>query len=314
VSHDFGRLSRALANRYALESQRGAGAAAVVYGAIDLRHERKVAIKVLRHEIAESIGRDRFLSEIRILSALAHPNILPLYDSGEADGYLYYVTPSVGTSLRDVLSRHTFLSLDDTIRFATEIGDALDFAHTRGIVHRDIKPENILIEEGHAVVADFGIAKVIDAAPHGRVTGTRFAIGTAAYMSPEQGSGDARVDGRSDLYSLACVTYEMLAGTVPFGGATPEAIQARKTLEPMPSIRTVRPSIPAWLEQALSRGLSVVPTDRHASAREFTSALRVRGFVAGQKDGMSKRRWLIVAGACLAALGLAYVIAKSALQ
>ena len=202
-SHDINRLGRALTGRYAVEAPIGAGGMAIVYRATDLRHGRTVALKVLRAEVAEAIGRERFLREIRILSGLTHPHILPLFDSGDSDGFLYYAMPFVTESLRDRLARETFLPLDDVLQFATEIGEALDCAHARGIVHRDVKPANILIEDGHAIVADFGIAKALDEASTD--TGTSVAVGTSAYMSPEQGSGTPHVDGRSDIYALACV-------------------------------------------------------------------------------------------------------------
>lgn len=268
-------ITRALNDRYVLEREIGSGGMATVYRATDVRHDRAVAVKILHPEIASTIGRERFLREIRILSHLTHPNILPLYDSGEAGDDLFYVMPFIeGRSLRHQLAQKTFLPLDDALRFGSEIGEALDFACAKGILHRDIKPENILIEEGHAVVADFGIAKAIVAAGGTSITDHRLAVGTAAYMSPEQGMGDTEVDGRSDLYSLAVVLYEMLAGGVPFTGPTPQAILARKTVQAMPSIRTIRPSVPSHVDDALRRGLAVVPADRFSTARELVDAVR----------------------------------------
>jgi tRNA A-37 threonylcarbamoyl transferase component Bud32/TolB-like protein/tetratricopeptide (TPR) repeat protein len=270
-SHDIDRLTAALADRYSVGTCVGAGATAVVYRAIDIRHDRVVALKVLRDEVAVSIEKDRFLREIRILSQLAHPNILPLFDSGDSDGFLYYAMPFVDESLRVRIAKEKFLPVTDALRFAGEIAEALDFAHARKIIHRDIKPANILIQGGHAVVADFGISRAIDDAAES--TSQSFAIGTPAYMSPEQASGDSSVDGRSDIYALACTTYEMLAGSVPFTGPTAQAILARKTHEEMPSLRSVRPTLAAHLEAVLRQGLAVVPADRFPTAREFVSAL-----------------------------------------
>jgi tetratricopeptide (TPR) repeat protein len=274
VMHGVEALNRALAGRYALEDEIGSGGMAVVYRARDLVHGRAVAIKVLRTDIAARIGPDRFLREIRILSRLTSPHILPLYESGQAADRLFFVMPYVqGGSLREMLRRQPFLPLDEALRFTTEVGEALDFAHSQGIVHRDVKPENVLIEGGHAMVADFGIARAIDAVAAELITTESLVIGTPAYMSPEQGSGSPHLDGSSDLYSLACLTYEMLAGGVPFPGPSAAAIQARKTLESVPPIHTIRPAVSAAIDAVLRRGLAVVPADRYATAREFAQAL-----------------------------------------
>ena len=212
-------LTSALADRYAIERELGAGGMATVYLAEDLKHHRKVAVKVLRPELAAAIGPERFLREITITAQLNHPHILPLLDSGEENGFLYYVRPYMqGESLRDLLNREKQLSVDDAVKLAREVADALNSAHRRDVVHRDIKPENILIEDGHAVVADFGIARAIDAAGSEQLTETGLAIGTPFYMSPEQASGSRDLDGRSDIYALGCVLYEMLAGQPPFTG------------------------------------------------------------------------------------------------
>jgi hypothetical protein len=273
VLDGFDALNQALAGRYLLEDEIGAGGMAVVYRARDLIHDRPVAIKVLRADIAVCIGSERFLREIQIVSRLTCPYILPLYESGEAGDRLYFVMPFVeGRSLRDILTQRTSLPLDEVLRFAGEVGEALDFAHSQGIVHRDIKPENILIEAGHAMVADFGIARAIDVGASDFVTTGTLVIGTAAYMSPEQASGDRDIDGRSDLYSLACVVYEMLAGTVPFPGPNHGTIQSRKALG-MPSIRSVQPAVSEAVEGVLRRGLSVVAENRFPTAREFVHAL-----------------------------------------
>src|SRR5712691_9101040 len=229
VANTFAQLQAALADRYALERELGRGGMATVYLARDLRHGRPVAIKVLRPEIAATLGPERFLREIDTAARLTHPHILPLHDSGEAAGFLFYVMPYVeGESLRDRLSREKQLPLGDALQIAREVADALSYAHSHDVVHRDIKPENILFEAGHAVVTDFGIARAITAAGGETLTGTGIAVGTPAYMSPEQLAGGEHVDGRTDVYSLGCVLYEMLAGEPPFTGPTAQAIQARK--------------------------------------------------------------------------------------
>ncbi|MDH3571239.1 MAG: serine/threonine protein kinase, partial [Gemmatimonadota bacterium] len=219
------RLRTALADRYTIERELGKGGMATVYLAEDVKHHRPVALKVLRPELAAALGPERFLREIEIAANLHHPHILPLYDSGEAEGFLYYVMPYVeGESLRDRLEREKQLAIDDALQVAREVADALSYAHAHGVIHRDIKPENILLESGHAVVADFGIARAVDAAGGARLTETGIAIGTPAYMSPEQAGGEKDLDGRSDLYSLGCVLYEMLAGQPPFTGPTVESL------------------------------------------------------------------------------------------
>src|SRR5437867_10154880 len=210
------RLKAALVERYAIERELGQGGMAVVFLARDLKHRRPVAIKVLRPELAMALGAERFLGEIETVGAFAHPHILPLYDSGEAAGFLYYVMPYVeGESLRERLTREKQLPLEDALRIAGEVATALSYAHSRGVVHRDIKPENILLEAGQAVVSDFGIARAITAAAGENLTATGVAVGTPAYMSPEQASGQSRIDGRADIYALGCTLYEMLAGDAP---------------------------------------------------------------------------------------------------
>ena len=265
----------ALADRYRLRGRLGEGGMAVVYLAEDLRHGRDVAIKVMRPEVAAHLGSDRFLREIEIAAHLAHPNILSLYDSGEADGVLYYVMPYIaGESLRARLQREKQLPIEDALQITGEVADALSFAHRQGIVHRDIKPENILIHEGHAVVSDFGIAHALSAKDDERLTATGMSIGTPAYMSPEQAAGERGLDGRSDIYSLGCVLYEMLAGDPPFSGSSPRAILARKAVEPPPSLRPVRRTAPDVVVRALERALATVPADRFATADQFARALR----------------------------------------
>ena len=231
-------LADALCDRYVFDRELGRGGMAVVYLAEDLKHHRKVAIKVLKPELAAALGPERFLREIAITAQLTHPHILTLIDSGEAQGFLYYVLPFVeGESLRQRLQREKQLPLEDTLRIAHEVAGALSYAHGRGIVHRDIKPENILLEAGHAVVSDFGIARAVWAAGGEAVTETGLALGTPQYMSPEQAAGDRALDVRSDVYSLGCVVYEMLAGQPPFTGATAHAVIARKSLEAVPSVK-----------------------------------------------------------------------------
>jgi len=267
-------LSAALGDRYRLERELGAGGMATVYLAEDSKHHRQVAIKVMRPEVAAALGAERFLREIETTANLRHPHILPLYDSGEAGGFLYYVMPYVvGESLRDRLSRETQLPLADALQIACEVAEALHHAHRQGVVHRDIKPENILLEAGHAVVADFGIARAMTEAGGERLTRTGLSLGTPLYMSPEQGSGDA-VDARSDLYSLGCVVYETLAGTPPFAGPTAMALLARHALDPVPPLASARPGVPGHVAEAVVRALAKTPADRFFTVEDFARALR----------------------------------------
>ncbi|MCH8123358.1 MAG: protein kinase [Bacteroidetes bacterium] len=249
---------------------------ATVYLAEDVKHHRKIALKVLRPELSAALGPERFLREIKITAKLTHPHILPVHDSGQADGFLYYVMPYVeGESLRERLNSEKQLPLDDSLRIAREVADALSYAHSHDVVHRDIKPENILLESGHAVVADFGIARAITVAGGEKLTETGIAVGTPSYMSPEQASGEHQLGGRSDIYSLGCVLYEMLAGEPPYTGATPQAILARKSVEAVPSLRTVRETVPDVIEEAVLKALAKVPADRFSSAAQFVEALQV---------------------------------------
>jgi eukaryotic-like serine/threonine-protein kinase len=274
VTDELDQLRAALEGRYAVERQIGQGGMATVYLARDTRHDRQVAIKVLRPELAVSIGGDRFLREIKVAAHLQHPNILGLYDSGEAGRYLYYVMPFIeGESLRARLDREEQLPLPEAVQLTCEVADALQYAHARKIIHRDIKPENILIQEGHALVADFGIARALSAAGGDKLTETGMAVGTPHYMSPEQGLGGEHVDGRADQYSLACVCYEMLVGQPPFQGANAMAILARHSMESVPSLQVVRNSIPDELEEAVMRALEKTPADRYPTIREFADAL-----------------------------------------
>ena len=268
------RLKSALADRYTIESQIGEGGMAAVYLAEDRAHQRKVAIKVLSPEVAHAVGAERFLNEIRIAANLTHPNILPLHDSGEADGLLYYVMPYVeGDSLRDRLAREQHLPMEDAIQIVREVADALTHAHGLRLIHRDIKPENILFTSGHAVVADFGIAKALDAAGGNRLTQTGIAVGTPTYMSPEQSAGSDALDGRSDTYSLGCLAYEMLGGEPPFTGPTPQAVLARHAVDPVPELRTIRPNVPEGVAKAIERALAKVPADRFLTVKAFADAL-----------------------------------------
>jgi eukaryotic-like serine/threonine-protein kinase len=268
------RLAKAVAHRYKIERQLGAGAMAIVALAHDLRHHRRVAIKILRPELSSLMGPERFLREIDIAASLMHPHILPLHDSGEADGLLYYVMPYVeGESLRGRLERERRLPLNDALQIAREVADALAYAHHRGFVHRDIKPENILLGGGHALVADFGIARAVGSAGGEQLTTKGLSTGTPAYMSPEQMTGESPVDERTDIYALGCVLYEMLSGEPPFSGSTPEETIARRLSEPARQLSALRNEIDPELNSAIERALSRAPADRFAKAAEFAEVL-----------------------------------------
>ena len=282
MANELDRLSAALAGRYRLERELGRGGMATVYLAQDLKHDRRVALKILSPELAHALGPERFLREITVTAGLDHPHILPLLDSGHVDGLLYYLMPYVeGESLRDRLSREQQLPLEDALRIAREVASALSYAHARGVVHRDIKPENILLSHGHARVADFGIARAVTEAGGKSLTGTGLAIGTPAYMSPEQAGGERAVDGRSDVYALGCVLYEMLAGHPPFAGATSYELLARHALDPLPSLSAARPSLAPGIERAIATALAKSPADRFDTAARFAEAL------AGAESGSS---------------------------
>ena len=268
--------------QYKITGKLGSGGMGDVWRAEDLKHGRQVAVKILRPELAAVLGPERFLSEIKVTANLQHPHILPLHDSGEEDGFLYYVMPYVeGESLREKLNREKQLAIDDALRIASQVADALGSAHRQGILHRDIKPENILLREGHAVVADFGIALAVNSAGGERLTETGLSLGTPAYMSPEQVVGDREIDGRSDIYSLACVLYEMLAGDPPFVASTPQAVLARHVTDPVPPITTVRSSVSAPAAAAITRALGKAPVDRFDSAEAFSKALFTEAAEAG---------------------------------
>ena len=266
------RLAAGLTGRYSLERELGQGGMAVVYLAKDLRHDRKVALKILKPEISAEIGAERFLREIKLAAGLTHPHILPVYDSGQSDGLLFYVMPNMeGRSLRERLDAEKQLSLDEALRITREVAGALDYAHRNKVVHRDIKPENILFQEGNAMVADFGIGKALSGTA--TMTQTGLAIGTPAYMSPEQASGDHEIDGRSDIYSLGCVLYEMLSGEVPFTGPTAQAIMTKRFLSPVPHVKAVR-DVPEGIDVLVTKALARSAVDRFGTAAQFADAIR----------------------------------------
>ena len=267
------RLSSALGDRYSIEREVGRGGMAVVFLAEDLKHSRQVAIKVLKPELAAAVGTDRFLREIETVAGLRHPHILPLYDSGETDGLLYFVMPYVeGESVRQRLERERQLPLEEALRITQEVAEALDHAHRHGVVHRDIKPANIMLDEGHAVVTDFGVARAVSEAGGEKVTATGMAVGTPAYMSPEQASGE-EVDERTDIYALGCVLYEMLAGEPPLVGPTPQSTAAKRLTDRPTPLRALRSTVPLKLDQTIQKVLERSPADRYTTAAEFAEAL-----------------------------------------
>ena len=293
-------LAAALTDRYRLERELGAGGMATVYLAEDVRHHRKVAIKVLHPELSAVLGPDRFLKEIELTASLQHPHILPLFDSGSEDGKLWYAMPFIdGETLRARLAREHQLPIADAVRIATEAADALDYAHRRGVVHRDIKPENILLHDGHALVADFGIALAVEQAGGARMTQTGLSLGTPAYMAPEQAMGERSVDARADIYALGVVTYEMLAGEPPFTGPNAQAILAQVITSEPRSLSLQRKSVPASIDAAVHTALEKLPADRFASAKEFADALgRPSRIGACARRGFGRARSpAIVAGA-----------------
>ncbi len=268
-------MTTVLADRYAIEREIAHGGMATVYLAKDMRHDRSVAVKVLRPELASAIGPDRFTREIEIAAHLSHPHILSLYDSGEADGSLFYVMPYIeGESLRQKLDREKQLSIDEAVGIIRQVASALDYAHIRHLVHRDVKPENVLLHEGVPMVMDFGIALTQNAAPDDdRLTVAGHTLGTPHYMSPEQASGETELDARSDVYSLACVLFELLTGSPPFNGPNAQSVIAKRFTETAPAIRRFRPTVPDAIEQAIKRALKRNPEDRFASCGDFAEAL-----------------------------------------
>ena len=313
------RLSAALSDRYRIERELGQGGMATVFLAEDLKHKRKVALKVLKPELAAVLGADRFVQEITTTASLQHPHILPLFDSGTADGFLYYVMPFIeGETLRDRLNRETQLGVDEAVRIAREVADALDYAHSKGVIHRDIKPENILIQNGRPMVADFGIALAVSAAAGGRMTETGLSLGTPHYMSPEQATAEKEISARSDVYSLASVLFEMLAGEPPHSGGSAQAIIMKIIAEPAPLITKFRKSAPPNVATAVAKALEKIPADRFGSASEFARALgdaafRTRVLTGGDAAGSTRwapRGWqLAVAAVVILAAGAAIGIA-----
>ncbi|HEY6061611.1 MAG TPA: protein kinase, partial [Gemmatimonadales bacterium] len=310
------RLSAALSDRYHLERELGQGGMATVYLAQDLRHDRKVALKVLRPELAAVIGAERFLSEIKTTANLQHPHILALFDSGAADGFLFYVMPFIeGESLRDRLTREKQLPINDAVLIATEVAGALDYAHRHGIIHRDIKPENILLHDGRALVADFGIALAASKAGGTRMTETGMSLGTPTYMSPEQAMGERDITARSDVYALGCVTYEMLLGEPPFTGPTAQAIVAKLLTEKPARLIPRRDRIPAEVEDAVLTALEKLPADRWGSAKEFADALTgrvARRHTAPAARGYRRVMLPAAVGIAIVATALAVYFARQA--
>src|SRR3989454_6051377 len=257
-----------------IERELGGGGMAGVYLAQDRKQGRGVAMKVVRPDRAAALGRDGFLREIEPAARLNHPHILPLHDSGEADGFLYYVMPYVeGESVRDRLNRDKQLPIEEAVTIASEVAGALSYAHSQDVVHRDIKPENVLLSGGEAVVTDFGIAAAVDAAGGGKLTQTGIVLGTPAYMSPEQASGERTLDGRSDVYSLGCLLYEMLAGEPPFTGPTSQAIMTKRFTDPVPSLRRLRDTVPPSVDSAIAKALARTPADRFATTDRKSTRL-----------------------------------------
>jgi len=304
------RLTAALSDRYVIERELGQGGMATVYLAEDLKHQRRVAVKVLRPELSAIIGAERFLNEIRVTANLQHPHVLALYDSGEAGGLLYYVMPYIeGESLRDRLNREKQLSVETVVDITRAVAGALDYAHRHGVVHRDIKPENVLLHDGQPVVADFGIALAVSNAGGNRLTETGLSLGTPSYMSPEQATGDRAVDGRSDIYSLACVAYEMLTGDPPHTGSTAQAVIAKIVTEQPALVTSARPATPAHVAAALHKALAKLPADRFHTASEFADALARAGTtpsipVLAPRIGGRRPDWLLLAAMAVITFGL----------
>ncbi len=309
------RLTAALAGRYRVERELGAGGMATVYLAEDLKHRRRVAVKVLKPELAAVLGADRFIQEITTTAALQHPHILPLFDSGEADGFLYYVMPFIdGETLRSKLDRETQLGVGEAVRIATDVASALHYAHTHGVIHRDIKPENILLHDGRPMVADFGIALALSAAAGGRMTETGLSLGTPHYMSPEQATAEKEISARSDIYSLASVLYEMLTGQPPHTGVSAQQIIMKIITEQPAAVTSLRRSVPGNVAGAVAQALEKLPADRFESARSFSEALANPAF-ATQAAGMaapgrltaalSNRRFAVTATVAVLALAAA---------
>jgi len=313
---DTAKLTDALTDSYRIERELGAGGMATVYLAQDLKHDRRVAVKVLRPELAAVIGAERFLSEIKTTANLQHPHILPLFDSGAADGFLYYVMPYVqGETVRDRLNREKQLPVQDAVRIATEVASALDYAHRHNVIHRDIKPENILLHDGSALVADFGIALAASKASGTRITETGMSLGTPHYMSPEQAMGEREITSRSDVYALGCVLYEMLTGEPPFTGPTAQAVVARVVTEQPRPLLPQRHTIPPQVEAAVLTALEKLPADRYSTAAEFAAALsasrptprptQAQAAAGGPAEPAWRRRFLLATGVAVVAVAAA---------
>ncbi len=316
---DIGRLNAALEGRYRIERELGAGGMATVYLAHDIRHDRKVALKVLKPELAAVLGADRFVQEIRTTASLQHPHILALFDSGTADGFLFYVMPYIeGETLRDRLNRETQLGVADAVRMAREIADALDYAHRHGIIHRDIKPENILLHDSRPMVADFGIALAVSAAAGGRMTETGTSIGTPHYMSPEQATADKELTGRADIYSLASVLYEMLTGDPPHTGSSAQQVIMKIIADVPRPVTELRKSVPPNVAAALSQALEKLPADRFESAKAFADALgdatftRLGSYATVAGPTASARYW--IAAAAVVALTTGWFVGRSSVR
>lgn len=316
------RLRTAFAGRYEIARELGAGGMATVYLARDPKHDRQVAIKVLRPELAAALGPDRFPREIRIVAQLQHPHVLPLYDSGELQGFLYYVMPFVsGESLRTRLDREGQLPIQDAVRILREVADALSYAHSHNILHRDIKPDNVMLSGRHAMVMDFGVAKAVSEAGGQTLTTVGVAVGTPQYMSPEQATGQTNLDARSDIYALGILGFELVTGRAPFTGQTAQAILSAQVLETPPSITTLRASAPPALAELIARCLAKNPSDRWQSAEEVVHLLEVivtpsggitptttrplRTVDARPAGAAGSRRWLLVAGGAVTVAVLA---------
>jgi eukaryotic-like serine/threonine-protein kinase len=307
------RLTEALSGRYRIERELGQGGMATVYLAEDLKHKRKVALKVLKPELAAVLGAERFVQEITTTASLQHPHILPLFDSGTADGFLYYVMPFIeGETLRDKLTRETQLGIEEAVHITTDVADALDYAHRHGVIHRDIKPENILLHDGRAMVMDFGIALAVSAAAGGRMTETGLSLGTPHYMSPEQATAEKEITPKSDVYSLASVLYEMLTGNPPHTGSSAQQIIMKIIAEPVATATTLRKSVPANIAAALSKALEKLPADRFETAKAFSDALLdphfALPFTAAPPAEARATRWKALAPVAFGALAVGGVI------
>ena len=315
---DRDRLQAALRDRYTIERELGRGGMSTVFLARDVVHERPVAIKVLRDELAAALGAERFQREIEIAGRLAHPGIVSLSDCGHIGESLYYVMPYVqGETLRARLDRERQMSIADAVSLTCEIADALDHAHGHGVIHRDIKPENILLRGARAFLADFGVARAVVLSADGEaITATGVTVGTPGYMSPEQASADREVDGRSDQYALACVLYEMLSGEPPFRGPNPQAVIAQHALAPVPSLHTIRPEVPEGVERAMMRALEKAPEERYPTAADFARALHGEYVTAEMAAARRSRivrfarsnRGLVVTAVVVVAAGVAWAL------